>query len=202
MWWSFAVGSAPQSPAAFGKLLPGVGASGLGSALTLAWGHSSAATAYEVCVDTVDDSACSSTWRPVGTATSYGPGALAAGTYYWQVRATNSSGTATADGGTWWSFSVGATPALFGKLLPVNDGNGSGSSVTLTWSAVKDAGYWVCWDTTSNNTCDGPWWPNGGGNARILTGLAPGTYYWQVLAQRPNGVVGADSGTWFAFTVR
>jgi hypothetical protein len=94
------------------------------------------------------------------------------------------------------------TPALFGKLAPVNGALDLPSTVTLQWSAVADAGYWVCWDTTNDNTCGGTWWPNGGGAARVVTGLAPGTYYWQVLAQRSSGMVAADNGTWFTFTVR
>ena len=97
---------------------------------------------------------------------------------------------------------MSATPALFGKLAPANGAIDLGSTVTLQWSPVADAGYWVCWDTTNNGTCDGAWWPNGGGTARALSGLAPGTYYWQVLAQRSSGIVGADNGTWFTFTVR
>ena len=201
-WRSFTVGGPPQPPAAFGKVMPANGATGLGSAVTLAWGTSTGATGYEVCVDTTNDGACGAAWQSAGTTASFGLSGLAAGTYYWQVRATNSSGTAYADGGTWRSFTVSATPALFGKLTPANGAVGLGSTVMLQWSVVADAGYWVCWDTTNNNTCDSAWWPNGGGAGRVLTGLAPGTYYWQIRAQRLSGTVDADNGTWWSFTVR
>ena len=43
---------------------------------------------------------------------------LAAGTYYWQVRAVSTVGSTDADGGTWWVFSVSPTPPLFGKVAP------------------------------------------------------------------------------------
>ena len=201
-WRSFTVGGPPQPPAAFGKVMPANGATGLGGAVTLAWGTSTGATGYEVCVDTTNDGACGAAWQSAGTTAAFGLSGLAAGTYYWQVRATNSSGTAYADGGTWRSFTVSATPALFGKLTPANGAVGLGSTVMLQWSAVADAGYWVCWDTTNNNTCDSAWWPNGGGAGRVLTGLAPGTYYWQIRAQRLSGIVDADNGTWWTFTVR
>jgi len=201
-WWSFTVGGPPPPPAAFGKASPGNGAAGLASALTLSWGVSTGASSYEVCVDTTNDAACGAAWQSAGAATSFGLSGLAAGTYYWQARATNSSGTVTADGGAWWSFSVSATPPLFGKLSPVNGAVDLGSAVTLSWSAVADAGYWVCWDTTNNNTCDGAWWPNGSVGARTLTGLPPGTYYWQVRAQRSSGTTDADNGTWWTFSVR
>jgi len=67
----------------------------------------------------------------------------------------NVTGTTYADGGAWWSFAVSATPPLFGKLAPANGATDLGSSVTLQWSPVADAGYYVCWDTSNNNACDG-----------------------------------------------
>ena len=204
-WWSFTVGGSTQQPAAFGKVSPASGATGLGSALTLSWGAAAGATSYEVCVDATNDNACSTTWRSAWTSASIGLSGLTAGTYYWQVRALNSTGTTYADGNAWWAFTVASTtqpPAAFGKLSPSNGVTGQGSTVTLSWSALPDAGYWVCWDTTNNNTCDGSWWPNGGGAARALTGLPAGTYYWQVRAQQSSGIVDADNGTWWSFTVR
>jgi M6 family metalloprotease-like protein len=200
-WFAFTVGGPPQPPGAFGKSAPANAASGLPGALTLSWGASANAASYEVCVDATDDGACGSTWLPAGAATTLAKSGLAAGTYYWQVRAVNATGTTDADGGAWWAFSVVAKPPLFGKLTPANGVSGLGSPVTLTWSSMADAGYWVCWDTTNNNACDGAWWPNGGGAGRTLTDLPNGTYYWQVRASTPSGTFDADDGTWFAFTV-
>ena len=200
-WWSFTVASALQPPGAFSKTTPANGASGLAGSLTLTWGASAGATSYEVCYDTTNDSACSGSWMSVATATSSGLSGLANGLYYWQARAQNASGTTDANAGTWWSFRVGPASPTFTKLAPANGSSGLGSSVTLTWSALTDAGYWVCWDTTNNNTCDGTWWPNGGGAARALSGLANGTYYWQARAQTASGVFDADGGVWWSFTV-
>jgi hypothetical protein len=153
-------------------------------------------------VDTVSNATCDTAWQSAGLATSWGLTGLAAGTYSWQVRAV--AGTTTeGDGGTWWTFTVGGTPPpMFGKVSPASGTTGLASTVALQWSALTDAGYWVCWDTTNNNTCDGMWWPNGGGAGRVLTGLAPGTYYWQIRAQTASGLIEADSGTWWTFTVR
>ena len=204
-WWAFTVGGPTQPPGAFVKLSPANGASGLEAALTLSWGAAPGATAYEICVDSTNDNGCSTTWRSAWTSTSVGLSGLAAGTYYWQVRALNAGGTTYADGNSWRAFAVsGSTqpPQPLGKLSPTNGLTGQVSTVMLSWSALPDAGYWVCWDTTNNNSCDGPWWPNGGGTARILTSLAPGTYYWQVRAQQSSTIVDADSGTWWTFTVR
>jgi hypothetical protein len=87
-------------------------------------------------------------------------------------------------------------------MSPANVALNLGSAVTLQWAALKDAGYWVCWDTTDNGTCDGTWWPNGAGTVRALAALPPGTYYWQVWAQQSSGTTHADNGTWWTFTVR
>ena len=186
-WWSFTVAGSTQPPAAFGKLAPASGSTGLGSAPTLSWGAATGAAGYQVCVDTTNDGACSTTWQSVGTLMALARSGLTAGTYYWQVRAQNAGGTTDANNGSWWSFTV-ASPTqpttAFGKTLPAAGTTGQSSAVTLTWSAVADAGYWVCWDTTNNNICDGNWLPNGGGTGRTLTGLASGTYYWQVQAQK------------------
>jgi predicted phage tail protein len=201
-WFAFTVGGPPQPPGAFGKSAPANGASGLPGALTLSWGASANAASYEVCVDATNDGVCGTTWQSAGGAASFGLSGLAAGTYYWQVRAVNVTGTTYADGGAWWSFAVSATPPLFGKLAPANGATDLGSSVTLQWSPVTDAGYYVCWDTSNNNACDGGWWPNGGVSARTLAGLPPGTYYWQVRAVRSSGSTDADNGTWWTFTVR
>jgi hypothetical protein len=204
-WWSFTVGGQAPAPSAFGKASPANGAAGLGSALTLSWGAAAGAASYEVCVDTTNDNACSTTWRSAWTSASAALSGLTAGTYYWQVRALNASGTTYADGNNWWAFTVATStqpPAAFGKLSPVNGVTGQGSTVTVSWSGLPDAGYWVCWDTTNNNTCDGAWWPNGGITARALTGLPAGTYYWQIRAQQSSRILDADNGTWWSFTVR
>ena len=203
-WWSFTVSGSTQAPAAFSKQSPATGATGLGSALTLSWGAAHGATGYQVCVDTTNDSACSTAWQAAGAATTLARNGLTAGTYFWQVRAQNAGGTTDANSAAWWSFIVAssAPPSeVIRKESPATGATGQGSAVTLTWTALKDAGYWVCWDTTNNNSCDGPWWPNGGGAGRTVTGLASGTYYWQVKAQTAGGTADANSGTWWSFTV-
>ena len=100
------------------------------------------------------------------------------GTVPFQVQAntstSNRSGTITIAGQavTFLQSGAAAPASTFAKASPANGTTAQSSSVTLTWSAVTDAGYWVCWDTTNNNRCDGAWMPNGGGPGRTLTGLA------------------------------
>jgi RHS repeat-associated protein len=107
-------------------------------------------------------------------------------------------GAVLADNGAWHAFTV-ATAALFSKQAPGHGATGLGSTVTLQWAAVPDEGYWVCWDTSDNGSCDSAWWPNGGATARVLEGLSADTYYWQV--KTAGGGVQADNGAWHHFTV-
>jgi RHS repeat-associated protein len=124
---------------------------------------------------------------------------LSAGTYYWQVKAQTASEWIEADAGVWWSFTkvTGAS----GKFAPENGTAGHGANLWLAWSGVEDSGYWVCWDTTDNDTCDGNWSPNGASTSKLLQSLSPGTYYWQVMVQTGNTFVEANGGQWWQFTV-
>jgi hypothetical protein len=201
-WWSFTVGAGAQPPGAFGKVTPGAGATGQATNVTLGWGASSGASSYEYCLDTTNNNTCDGAWQTAASGAAVG--GLATGTtYYWQVRARNSGATTLADGGTWWSFATAGSvpPSGQGKLSPASGIAGLGTSVTLQWTPVADSGYTVCWDTTDNNNCDSAWWPNGGGATRLLNGLAPGTYYWQVRVYTGGTVAETDGGTWWNFTV-
>ena len=142
------------------KQSPANGTTGLGSAVTLTWGAASGATNYQVCYDTTNDGACAGSWVSAGTATSSALSSLAAGTYYWQVRAQNATGTTDADGGTWWAFTVaGSTPpAAFAKTSPANGATNLGSAPALSWGASTGAtGYAVCVDPTNDGACGTAW---------------------------------------------
>lgn len=192
-----------QPPAAFSKSSPANGGSVSGPSTTLSWGASAGAGSYEYCYNT--SNSCAS-WTSVGTATSATVNGLAAGTtYYWQVRANNSFGTTTANGGTMWSFSVTsvAAPGAFNKRSPTNGTTNVQTSTTLRWYASSGAAsYRVCIDTTNNNSCDGTWTTISGLQA-TASGLARRTtYYWQVQAVNAGGSTDANSGTWWRFTTR
>jgi RHS repeat-associated protein len=77
-----------------------------------------------------------------------------------------------------------------------------GEDVWVSWSAVADAGYWVCWDTSNNNTCDTGWYPNGASTTKLLEDLSAGTYYWQIKVDPDAGAdYETNGGEWWAFTV-
>jgi hypothetical protein len=96
-------------PAPFDKIAPASGSGDVDGNVGLSWGSSAGAAGYEYCVDTTDNNTCDAPWTSAGTSTSAMASALTRGTtFYWQVRATNASGTETANVGVWWRFS---TPA-------------------------------------------------------------------------------------------
>jgi hypothetical protein len=106
-YWSFTTRIA--SPGAFGKSTPANGVSGLSMSPTLTWGASTGATSYEYCYDTSDDNACGATWTSVAGTSADLTGLVVDTTYYWQVRARSSLGTAEADAGAaWWSLTTRA----------------------------------------------------------------------------------------------
>ena len=203
-------------PGAFSKLSPGNTAGSQPTNPTLSWGASANATSYEYCYGTTNP--CSN-WTDNGTATSAALTGLTPGaTYYWQVRARNSTGTTLADGGTWWSFSVIQVqtspvflplvlravqlPGSFGKAAPANSAIGQSTGPTLSWSSSSAAtSYEYCLDTVNDNLCNTAWTPTVASTSIGLSGLSLSTsYFWQVRANNTAGTTYADGGTWWSFT--
>jgi hypothetical protein len=123
-------GCSSSLPGAFSKTAPTNGATGLSASPTLSWGTSTGATGYEYCYDTTNDNSCTS-WTSAGTNTSLTLSGLSPDTtYYWQIRANNSSGTTYADGSgiAFWSFttnpasdvSLAINPATSSRLVGQN----------------------------------------------------------------------------------
>jgi RHS repeat-associated protein len=181
----------------FGKTSPGGGAYVHTNDVTLSW-NSLPDVGYWVCWDTTNNDTCDGGWTPNGSNTTKVLESLGAGTYYWQVKETEED--IQADAGQWWSFTkvTGTT----GKLAPLDGTTNHGEDVWVSWSAVADAGYWVCWDTSNNNTCDTGWYPNGASTTKLLEDLSAGTYYWQIKVDPDAGAdYETNGGEWWAFTV-
>ncbi len=101
------------TPSAFNKSAPAPGATSQLRNPTLAWNASDGATGYEYCHDTINDDICNGAWISAGSGLSAHLSGLQANTtYYWQVRATNTLETISANGGQWWSFKTGGHPFL------------------------------------------------------------------------------------------
>ncbi|MFZ5880414.1 MAG: S-layer homology domain-containing protein [Chloroflexota bacterium] len=94
----------------------------------------------------------------------------------------------------------------FVKTYPANNATGIASKPTLTWAAytgTKFGHYRYCIDQVANSNCDatGGWTSVWSGTSVTVTLAVNNVYYWQVEAVlTDNSKVGADSGTWWAFS--
>ena len=203
-YWSFT--TAVNPPGAFSKSDPPNGAAGLSTGPALSWEASSGATGYEYCYDISDDNACSS-WTSTGTATTANLNSLSNGTtYYWQVRANNSTGTTYANGSStaYWSFTTAVNPpGAFSKSDPPNGAAGLSTGPALSWESSAGAtGYEYCYDISDDNACSS-WTSTGTATTANLNSLSNATtYYWQVRASNADGMTYADNNTWWSFTTQ
>jgi len=135
---------AAPAPGDFNKSAPANGAISQPANPTLSWGASSGATSYEYCIDTSNDSTCNTSWVSTAASTSVGlSGLTPAASYYWQVRANNASSTTNADGGTWWSFTVAASPppGIVNGNFESGSGVGWSEFSTHGWPIVVNSGF-------------------------------------------------------------
>jgi hypothetical protein len=201
-WFSFRTRIAP--PGVFGKVSPINFAVDQPLSLTLSWGSSTGAgIAYEYCLDTAPCGVASS-WIPAGTNLSAGVSGLQGETtYYWQVRAVNSTGATYANGGQPWSFTTPVgLPGSFNKNSPSNNAVSQPVSLNLAWGASTGTNvrYEYCL-STSACTPSSTWQLAGTNTSASVSGLAYATVYnWQVRAANSAGTTYANGGTAWQFT--
>ena len=142
-YWNFT--TIVAGPAAFGKISPASGTTGVATNPTISWGTSANATSYEYCYATT--TGCTS-WASVGTATSVGLTGLSGNQqYFWQVRALNGGGNTLADTGTYWSFTTIAYTLTYSSttggsvINPATSPTSYGPGTVVTITAQATAGY-------------------------------------------------------------
>lgn len=90
----------------------------------------------------------------------------------------------------------------FTKVNPINNAAGQPTNISISWSGVNGASYYLyCLDTLNNSACDNSW--NLSSTTSVtVTGLVPGnTYYWEVVAVKPSEALFANGGQWWNFNV-
>ncbi|GAB6391118.1 MAG: fibronectin type III domain-containing protein [Treponematales bacterium] len=183
----------------------GVSTSVSGSSVTLTWGAEGGASSYTA----ERGSSSSGPWTQVyqGSSNTYTDSGVAAGTHYYHVAASNSSGL-----GPW---STARVAVVTGSAGP---GPGSGddtdtnppsgipgyltvtgttkNSVSLSWTAVDGAtSYKVYRSSTENGTYTETTAGTFNGTAFTNTGLSPNTDYWYKVAAANAGGAGPKSLT-------
>jgi len=185
-------------PVAFNKSSPADSATGVSlTGTSLNWEDSAGATSYEYCIDTISDGWCNTSWISTGTQTSVTLSNLSTTTtYYWQVRARNSTGTTYADNSvnSYRLFTTQGRPEAFGKTDPLHGVTGQVTTPTLSWeTSAGAASYEYCIDTISDGWCNTSWISTGTQTSVTLSNLsALITYYWQVRARNSAGSTPAD----------
>ena len=150
-WWAFSVANDPDvGPGDFGKTSP-ISGTTVANPVGLAWGTSSGAVGYRVCVGTAwglcDAVNQVSAFAAPLTVT------LPAGRYWWQATAVDAEGDTTqADGGIWWPLTVqraadnvntGGTTGTRKDVTPTVVRMGELVSYTIVVSNVGDAAVTV-----------------------------------------------------------
>jgi hypothetical protein len=184
-------------PNSFGKSSPTLDQSITTATTTLSWAASTHATSYAYCY-ALSIAACT-TWTSAGTATTATIGLSQNGKYYWQIRATNTSGTMLADGDYYGYFTVSLPPASFAKSSPATNATKQKTNLSLTWAASTRATsyeYCIALTTTACST----WKSTGTARTAAVTGLTKNkAYYWQVRARNTIGTT-LSSSTFWKFT--
>jgi uncharacterized repeat protein (TIGR01451 family) len=155
----------------------------------LSWTSAPGAASYEVALDIIDPPSAVYTGYNVGT-TFKPPAPLYAVTYYWSVRAINSSGTAS-PWSTVFSFTLDSTPGSAPARTAF-----STNSPTITWNTVSWAiAYQVEVSRSSTFT-------TGVIASDVLSPLnlswvsdtlGNGVWFWRVRARKPDGTWGPYS---------
>ena len=114
-------------PDTFSKASPADAALISPTGLFLQWNSSLGAVDYEYCFDTVDNNSCDTNWTGTYWLGTYDTNAALQDlpsntTFYWQVRANNTTGTTYANNGDWWEFTTGTSGN--GSLDSTFDGDG------------------------------------------------------------------------------
>ena len=181
-------------PNSFAKTSPTAGQSITAATTTLSWAASTYATSYAYCY-ALSIAACT-TWTSAGTATTASISGLTQATYYWQVRATNTSGTMLADSETYRTFTVSLPPAAFAKSSPATNATNQKTSLSLAWAASTRATsyeYCIALTTAACTT----WKSTGTARTAAVTGLTKNkAYYWQVRAKNTIGTTLSASTFW------
>ena len=181
-------------PNSFGKSSPTLGQSITAVTTSLSWAASTHATSYAYCY-ALSIAACT-TWISAGTATTASISGLTQATYYWQVRATNTSGTMLADSETYRTFTVSLPPAAFAKSSPATNATNQKTSLSLAWAASTRATsyeYCIALTTAACTT----WKSTGTARTAAVTGLTKNkAYYWQVRAKNTIGTTLSASTFW------
>lgn len=181
--WSFSIGAAPGIPV---LALPSNGSLTTDTTPTFDWNDVTDASSYTILVDNNSDFS-SPEINQSPTLSAYTPAsALALGTYYWKVLATNVYGSSSYSGS--WTLSIGAPPGTPTLVSPTNGSTTADYRPAFDWNDVSGAtSYNILVD--NNSDFSSPEIDQNPVSSTYTTpaDMAIGTYYWKVSAANAYG---------------
>jgi subtilisin family serine protease len=192
--WSVILGSAPAVPT---LALPANGSTVADLTPTFDWNDVAGATSYTIQVDNNNTFASPEATSSPTTSTFTPASNLAAGTYYWRVLATNSSGSSAYC--SYWSVTLTAplpVPDVPVLLLPSNGSTVQDLTPTFDWNDAANAtSYHLQIATKSNMT--GLVFDSDVASSTYTppSDMAVDLYYWRVLSINATGS-SAYTATW------
>jgi hypothetical protein len=128
-------------PDNFSKVSPADGALVPPAGISLQWNSSVGAVDYEYCFDTINNNSCDTDWTGTYWLGTYDTNAALqdlppATTFYWQVRANNTTGTTYANNGNWWEFTTVPPTATY---TPTRTPKGALTSTPITPTPTRTA---------------------------------------------------------------
>ncbi len=188
--WSFKTSN--TGPGSFTKSSPADNALNIASRV-LTWASSSGATSYQYCFSPdYNDNNCAHLggWKNVGNVTTYtlpnDSNFIWGNRYYWQIRASNGSGTTLANDGAWWTFT---TANLVGSATLISPtGVITGSTPTYRWNHVAGVAWYYLFVNDSNGNVFKQWY-----DAAIVCSGG-------ICAANPSITLGPGSFTWWIQT--
>ena len=123
------------------------------------------------------------------TGTTFDPGTLAGGTYYWRIDAVNSAGTTT---GQVWNYTVGP-PGKVSNPTPYEHTSGLPLNVDMSWSAGVGASSYDIYFGTDPIPDSTEFIRNQSGRTFDPGKMEPGTtYYWRIDSVNNLGTTTGD----------
>lgn len=152
----------------------------------LSWAATDGATSYDVYFGTTSPG----TFRENQAGTTYDPGTLSTGTYYWRIDSKNAAGTTQ---GTVWSFTANEPPppppppdqvGASGRS-PTNGATDISVNPTLSWATAANA---TSYDVYFGTTNPPPYKTNRTSTTYNRSGLNyRTTYYWRINSKNETG---------------
>lgn len=187
-------------PGAFAHSSPADGATGVATSTALTWTSSSDAESYSLVVSTNSNLSSPVVNASGISGTSYNVSLADATTYYWQVTATNATGSTSASA-TSFTTLIPPPPGAFSLTAPADNATDVSRFPAFSWGASSNANSYTLVVSANSNYSNPIINQTGVSGTNYSSGTAldaSTTYYWKVTAANSVGSTeGSNNGISF-----